>query len=602
MAVWALFVYLGREQMGIAGLGIATLRTLGVAALLLLLLNPVQARRAPGGAPVVLLDESLSMGVPGGRWREAVDTALAIAGSEGTVHRFGSTVVAFDTTLPTAGSSLLREAILGGRALGGQLHVVTDGEIEDMGAIPQSLFDDVSFVVLPRDTLANVALLDVRVRDRVQQEDSLDLTLIVGTWGEGLPDSTSLEILQGDAVLAALQVELPLSPGVGRRRLQLEPGLLSEGAHVIHLRLVTSGDSVSGDDRRTRVVTVSQQPDIVVVVDPADWEGRFLVSELRAVAQASVRGYARVQDETWFNMNSLVTVGEQVVRDAARGDAMLVVRGGSSLGADILTEDLPVWMWPAGGDAATDFLIGDWYVVGNVPASPLAGELGLVSWETLPPLTGIRPVSPDGYDWIGLAGRLARRGVERPALVGRETATSRQLTTNGSGLWRWAFRGGSAREAYRALLSSGTDWLLQSTARPSQPALTAGPVVSYGEAVRFRWMRDSVPDSTSITVRSLGTAATESATLWFDEGGNAVHSLSPGVYRWNAPAAGARGLIAVEEYSEEIHPRTVRVFTNGGSTGVTLVERYARERWWLFALVVLALAAEWGWRHRKGLP
>jgi hypothetical protein len=250
----------------------------------------------------------------------------------------------------------------------------------------------------------------------------------------------------------------------------------------------------------------------------------------------------------------------------------------------------------------TDFLAGDWYVVGTVPPSPLAGRLGLVSWESLPPLTGILQVDPDGYDWIALGGRLARRGVERPVLVGRETAASRRLTTNGTGLWRWAFRGGSAREAYRALLASGTDWLLRSTTRRSRPDLTASQVVNYGEAVKFSWTRDSPPDSMLITVRHLGTAVTDSATLSFDAAGNAVHNLAPGVYRWSAPAVGAQGLIAVEQYSEEIHPRNVQVVTSEGSSGMSLTERYARERWWLFALVVLALTAEWGWRHRKGLP
>ena len=601
-ALWAGFVYLGREELGATGLGLATLRTLGIAALLLLLFNPGRAVRTQGGPPIVLLDASLSMGVPGGKWDSAVDSALAIAGSDGTVSRFGARLMPFDTARPSAGSSRLREPLLASRGSGRPLYVVTDGEIEDAAAIASDQLDAVTLIVLPRDTVSDVALLDIDVRDRVRRADSLDLVATVGTWGAGVPDSAVIELSVGGRIMALRQIELPPSPGVGRRQLRLPPGLLPPGVNVVHFRLVAAGDSVEGDERRARVVTVTEQPEIVVVADPADWEGRFLVSELSTVVRTSVTGYARVRDDVWLDMNSLTTVDPERVRDAARRSAMLVVRGGDALGAGFPPAAQPVWSWPAGLDASTEFVLGDWYVIGDVPASPLAGRLGLVSWEVLPPLTGLTPMEPAGYDWLGLTGRLARRGAQRPVLVGVEGSGNRKLVTAGAGLWRWAFRGGAEREAYRALLASGTDWLLQSEARQPGATLTAAGVVSYGEAVNFRWLRDSVPDSVAVVIQGVGAITADTITLRFAAGQNAEHHLSPGEYRWSAPGVGADGLIVVEEYSEELHPRAIRVTGGGGAGGAVLTEEYARERWWLFAIVVVALAGEWGWRYRKGLP
>ncbi len=602
LALWTGFVYLGREQLGAVGLGLAMLRTVGVAALLLLLINPDRAVRVAGGAPVILLDGSLSMGVAGGGWARALDTALALAGDEGTVTRFGAGVAPFDTLPPSAATTRLKQALNTSRASGGPIHVVTDGEIGDIAAITPDALRDVAFVIIPRDTVPDAALLDVHVWDRVRQADSLDVAVTIGTWGSGLAESANIELIANGRVLAVRPVELPPAPGVGRRQLRLPPGLLPPGVHVVRFRLVTAGDSIPGDDRRTRIITVTEQPGIVVVADPIDWEGRFLASELGAVALTAVRAFGRVGDNSWIDMSSLGPVTVEAVRDAARQASMLVVRGGNALGTDLGARNQAVWNWPAGRDTTFRFLRGDWYLNGAMPSSPLTGKLALIDWESLPPLTGVVPVAPGSYEWIALLGRLARRGAERPVLIGREVGGVRQLVTTGSGVWRWGFRGGAPREAYRTLLASGTDWLLESGARRVRETLTASPVVSYGESTTFRWTVDPIPDSLTVAFTSAESGVVDTATLWFDAGGIAIHNLSPGAYEWSVTNGRTSGMIAVEEYSEELHPRTV--FTAGGDSvaGTTLVERYAREHWWLFVIVIVALAGEWGWRYRKGLP
>ena len=602
LALWAGFVYLGREQLGAVGLGLATLRTVGVAALLLLLINPDRAARVGGGVPVVLLDGSLSMGVAGGEWARALDTALALAGDEGTVTRFGVGVAPFDTLPPSAATTRLKQALNMSRASGGPIHVVTDGEIEDIAAITPDALRGVAFVIIPRDTVPDAALLDVKVRDRVRHADSLGVAVTIGTWGSGLAESANIELIANGSVLAVRPVELPPAPGVGRRQLRLPPRLLPPGVHVVHFRLVTAGDSIPGDDRRTRIITVTEQPGIVVVADPIDWEGRFLASELGAVALTAVRAFGRVGDSFWIDMSSLGPVTVEAVRDAARQASMLVVRGGNALGTDLGARNQAVWHWPAGRDTTFRFLRGDWYLNGEMPSSPLTGKLALIDWESLPPLTGVVTVAPGNYEWIALLGRLARRGAERPVMIGREVAGVRQLVTTGSGVWRWGFRGGAPREAYRTLLASGTDWLLESGARRVRETLTASPVVSYGESTTFRWTVDPIPDSLTVVFTSAESGVVDTATLWFDTGGIAIHNLPPGAYEWSVTSGRTSGVIAVEEYSEELHPRSV--FTAGGDSvaGTTLVERYARENWWLFVIVIVALAGEWGWRYRKGLP
>ena len=41
---------------------------------------------------------------------------------------------------------------------------------------------------------------------------------------------------------------------------------------------------------------------------------------------------------------------------------------------------------------------------------------------------------------------------------------------------------------------------------------------------------------------------------------------------------------------------------SAGDAGYDLIMRRAREVWWLFAVAMVALMSEWGWRQRRGLP
>jgi hypothetical protein len=174
---------------------------------------------------------------------------------------------------------------------------------------------------------------------------------------------------------------------------------------------------------------------------------------------------------------------------------------------------------------------GDWYVDGETPASPVAGRFASAEWDSVPPLDNLVPMVVTPADWVGLQAKLGRRGANRPVLVGRDTAGVRTLTTAAEGLYRWSIRGGAAREAYRALVAGGTDWLLGADAIRRSAALTSTEVVSRGTPVAFRWTRNPVPDSVTVRLSRGDTTATR--TLRFDAEGVARVRLPPGVWRWS---------------------------------------------------------------------
>lgn len=515
--------------------------------------------------------------------------------------RFGSGISPFDTLAPSDGASRLRDALeaIVGRA--GPVFVVSDGEIQDGAVLPPSLTHGVTTVILPRDTVANAALLDVAVGRRVQQDDSIAVRLVIGTWGPVDTAGAGVEIFAGERRLLRRRLALPPPPGTARRTITIPPGALPPGTHVLRVRLVAGDDAETRDDERMRVVTVSSQPAIAVIVDPADVEGRFLMRELSGVARTTVRGFARVRDDLWLDMNTLARTDEASVRAAAAAARLIVLSGTDRIG--VARTATAVWYWPAASDTATEFFQGDWYITPRVPASPLAGRLAAAAWDSVPPLTGIVPFVVGEAEWVAVTGRRARRGVDRPVLIGRDSSGARRLTTAGSGLWRWILRGGAARETYRTFVAAGTDWLLQAGAAQSTAPLTAEQVTQRGVPVVFRWTADDIPDSTVVTLAVMDSTFT--VTLRYDSRGTALVSLDPGVYRWNARVGGVRnaaGIAIVEEYSDEYHPREITWVAGVGEGGFQLIVRRARDVWWLFLIAMAALLCEWGWRQRRGLP
>lgn len=590
-------IYLLQERLGPAGLGMALLRAMGVAALALLLVNPTRVVRLVDSAPTVLLDASLSMVASGGRWQEALDSARARAGASGVIWRFGSAVEPFDLKPPRDGRSSLREALAAARSRGGPVVVVTDGEIEDVDALEATLLEGVEVILLPRRRLPDVALVELGAPERVTRSDSLILDLTLELSGSLSADTGRVAVLLDGRRIATRQLRLPLGEGVIRREIVLPPGALPAGTHFLAVAVRVPGDSEPRNDLRWRRVTVASEPAIVVVSAPADWESRFFVREASQIVEAPLRAFAEIQAGQWIDLFTQRRVPRSEVEGAMRR-ASLVVSFGSPEG---ITSTRAQWRWLGGSQSGV--FAGEWYVSEQVPSSPLAGSLAGLRWDSVPPLSGLVPLTPGESQWIVLGARLARRGVERPLVVARDSSGVRLLVTAGEGAWRWSFRGGLAREAYRALVAAGIDWLLGDGGGVRQVPLVVSSVVAQGAPLLFQWTGAEAPDS---LVLEFSGDSSGTVTLRFDAQNRATFRLDPGSYRWRALPAGsfqgASGDVVVEEYSPEFRRRPITLAGREGTSGTVVELRRARERPWLFLLVILALAGEWFWRYRRGLP
>ena len=475
---------------------------------------------------------------------------------------------------------------------------IGDGAIEDADAIPPALARGIKLVIVPRDSIADAALVDVAVEPRAQRADSIAGTVLISTIGALTETTAKLEIFEGTRRLASLSVPVPRSPGMARRPFTIPARQLEAGPHVLRFALSVTGDTEPGDNTRLRLVTVTEQPSVVVLVSPSDWEGRFLAGTIGEVAHTTVRGFAQVRADRWVDMRTLGVVSAADIRSAVRGSSLVIARG--DVAPELAGWRGPLWRWPAGTDLATQTIPGEWYIDRETPSSPVGGRLASVEWDSVPPLEGLMPTVLAPGDWVGMQGKLGRRGADRPILVGRDTSGVRMLTTTAHGLYRWGLRGGAAREAYRAVIAGGTDWLLGADAIRRSAALVATEVVTRGIPVTFRWSRTPVPDSVVVQLSNGDTSAV--TVLRFDAEGNARVPLAPGTWRWSATGGSESGIAVVEAYSDEYRVRPVTFSATGEGEAFSTVERRPREWWWIFLIAIVAFCGEWAWRLRRGLP
>jgi len=142
-----------------------------------------------------------------------------------------------------------------------------------------------------------------------------------------------------------------------------------------------------------------------------------------------------------------------------------------------------------------------------------------------------------------------------------------------------------------ATLGDATD------ARAAHPAT---PWSRAGEAVR--WRRGSARDSTAtVVIRAVGSPRADTLLLRFAGETGVADSppLAAGVYETRT--AGGDGLLAVNASAEWIPRRpAVRSGAVGSAPASDRAPR-ARTLWWLYALALVALCAEWILRRKVGL-
>jgi hypothetical protein len=579
---------------------LVTLRVVAVLALILLLWNPASSRLLPSGdQPIVLLDGSLSM--TGAPWRAALDSARGYARRRAIVWRFGTSVAAFDTAPPTAGASRLGPALEAAAGRAGEVIVITDGNVDDAASIPADLLRRPRVIVQPRPAFLDAYIASVDGTRHVTRGDTVRLKVSYGTVGTGDGGRgrgrTSLVVSVDGRRLASEPVTLPDS-GVLTTDITLPASRFPlPGWQVVEVRLDGAGDPEPRDDARLFAIDVSLEPAAVILASPPDWEARFLARTLTDVARLPVKVFVETEPGRWRDAGTLAPVSTTELTRAAAGARLVIATGDpdrarafgpSARGARLL--------WPTSGPA------GDWYVDRPL-SSPFTGVLSGILWDSLPPATALTapPSRDSGAGIVALTARLGRRGAARPIVRLEQRDGGRHATITAAGLWRWAFRGGAAAEAYRSLIAAVVDWLLgEQGAGSRERVVLESHEVPNGLPTVWRWSSSDAAGPLAVTLRNGDTTRTD--TLRFDAAGRAELLLQPGIYRYALSGGPEQGVVAVETYSDEWVPRAPSLVSQSGEATARRASVALRDRWWLFVIAIAALATEWALRRRQGLP
>ena len=587
------------------------LRVVAVLALILLLWNPTGSRILPSGdQPIVLLDASLSMS--GAPWRAALDSARALARRRGAlVWRFGTRVAAFDTTPPGDGASRIGPALEAAAARAGEVIVVTDGALDDAPTLPPDLQRRPRIILQPRPTSFDAFLASVTGPRHVTRGDTVRLRVSYGTAGKRETGSgkrkSAIVVTIGSQRVISQTVTLPDSGTMSTDLTFPVSRIPSPAWSILEVRLNADDDTEPRDNTRLFAIDVSLQPAAVIFAAPPDWEMRFLARSLTDVAHVPVKVFVEAEPGRWRDGATLAPVTAGELTRAAQGARLVVLTGDPSRARPYL--DSSSARGRSGGPArlvwSTEGQAGDWYVE-RPPASPLTGTLSGIVWDSLPPATAAGIPNPrDSGAAVALTARLARRGVPRPIVTlddrARGGGGGRTATVSAAGLWRWAFRGGASEEAYRSLVAGLVDWLLgERGAGSRERAVPVTLETPNGLPLVWRWTSADEPRALAITLEQDGKSRVD--TLRFDAGGGAELALPPGMYRYALAGGPERGVVAVETYSDEWRPRAPSVAVQAGEPTARMATIGLRDRWWLFVLAIAALATEWAWRRRQGLP
>ena len=578
------------------------LRVVAVLALILLLWNPARSHLLPSGdQPIVLLDASLSMS--GAPWKAALDSARrGRTGGGALIWRFGTRVDAFDTTPPRDGATRLGPALEAAAGRAGQVIVVTDGEIEDAASIPADLLRRPRVILQPSAATFDAYVANVDGTRHVTRSDTVRLKVSYGTGGKregGSGKGTATLVASvGERRLMTQAVVLPDS-GVLETIITLPASRFTvPGWQVLEIRLNGVNDAEPRDDARLFAIEVSLEPAAVVFASPPDWEARFLARTLADVARIPVKVFVETEPGRWRDAATLAPVATGELSRVAANARLLAAVGDPQRARPFVGASRRARLsWPTNGQG------GDWYVE-RPQASPFSAALSGVLWDSLPPATAVVAAPPpDSGGTIALTARLARRGPARPIVRLDERDGGREATVTAAGLWRWAFRGGAAEEAYRSLIAALVDWLLgERGAGGRERVVLESPEVPNGLPVVWRWSSVEDPRALAVTLRS--GEATRIDTLRFDAAGRAELVLPPGVYRYAVSGGppSEQGVVAVETYSDEWLPRAPSLHAQPGEPTARIASTGLRDRWWLFAIAIAALATEWALRRRQGLP
>jgi hypothetical protein len=641
-ALYVAYVYRRREMPGRGRRGLAALRVLALALLLLVVFNPElpTAERLTRRPPAVLLDGSLSMTLPavdgsGSVWDAAKEEARRLAG--------GSPVLVFDRSVRAvtpqalgeltpvdAGARLLPALRAAAESGARRVVVVTDGRIEDAAEVARwlpALRLDLEFRTMGGEPPANRALIEAEAPAWAESGRPIEVRFGVAATG-GATDSVTVRVLQDGRVLGEARTVAAAWPRIASGSIGVTPQPPPSGGFARLEVALEPGDAIPDDDRRSLYVFVTDQPVGVALVSFApDWEPRFLEPVLAQALGLPIRGYLRLTADGYHATGVGLGIGaaateEEVRRAAGRAD-LLVLHG--------LDEAAPAWArelagrhprvlvlaGTTGGDVGLPVRPGaplpaEWYADADPPASPIAPLLAGIDVADAPPLTTLRPVSPQTGVWVALEATRGRQGVPLPLAVAGEDAGRRWVLATGDGYWRWAFRGDASRQLYARFWGALSGWLVRERAvatdaevRPARRAIERGGAIA--------WRAPEAVDSLVVRLRPHDGGELEAVLLATRGDSVAQPAPPPGHYEYEVVAyaadqarAAGRGELTVESYSPEFSRSAVSVAELAASPAAVgetadLPGRPLRAATAPYILIVMLLAAEWALRRRWGL-
>lgn len=642
-----LHLYLRREAPGRGRRLLAGLRWLVLTLLVLLLFDPelpAPGLAAGGGRTQVLVDASLSMALPAApgdsltRWQVAARQAARLAGG-GPVLLFGDVprlapADSLDGLEPTAPSSRLLPALRAASEAGVRRAIVlTDGGIDDAGEVQRTLAGlgmDVEFRPITEGEVANRALAEVEAP--LWAEAGKPLRIQVGVAAEGAGgDSVTVEVRQDGRTLATTSLEAPESGRVSGAALEFEPEAPPGGGLVRYDLVLSAPDAAPDDDVRSVYIYVGERPAGVALVSlRPDWEPRFLMPVLEQALGIPVRGFLGTTAGKYVELGAGPDAGkpadEATVRRVVERADLVVLHG--------LDDDSPDWalaaarnarrvlIFPAPSNAGAGLPItlsaatpGEWYASAEVPASPVAPMLTHLPASEMPPLSGLRTVGDLAGAWSALMASRGRGGTTSPVVVAGEAGGRRWAVATAEGFWRWAFRGGEARQAYRRLWGALGGWLVQEDFAAGGAAIR--PVhntAARGEPIE--WIAAGLaPDSIALTVTDAEGAVVADTVIAGVRGDSVrTSALPPGHYRYVARAfagdeevGAAEGPFSVDGYSPEFLRRATALDAVRAAD-IRPVARAGRGPSqplhtlpWPYLALVLLVASEWILRRRWGL-
>ena len=564
-----------------------------VAVLVVALVLDAPAASASRRRGFVALDASASWRREGdtAAWRAAIREARD-ANADST-FLFGDSVRAgVIPAQPTDAGSRVQPVVERALAAGRTLTVVTDGEVSDPEALT-SLPAGSSVVIPPRRSRADVAIASMDAPSAAVAGDSIDVRVSVAAAGAGSGAGRVRVALDGTTVA---EVPLDSLPAWGERTLSLRVKLGEHsGGLVLRAALTSANDAEPMNDTLAVALDVAPQASVVFVSSSPDADARWIIALLRGAIGLPTRAYLRVAPGQWRVEGSLAPIAEAEVQRLLANAPLAVLHGDTAIfGAPVTTTRGALALIAPPRERT-----GEWFAVA-APPSPLAGALGGVPWDSLPP---IEAGAPAAGEWQALMVTRARGERAVPVVVGR-TAPRRTVVVTASGFSAWRVRSGIPADAFSALWGAAADWLAAD--RPDERAARpAAGVLRDGEPVR--WRRGGSADTLVRAVltrrggRGRARAATDTVTLRFarDVAEAQSPSLEAGTY--DVRVKGGASVLVVNPSGEWVGRRPAVVAGAIGSGPAAGEAPGLRTTAWPFVVIVLLLCAEWILRRRAGL-